>query len=124
MGLLVGNGGSLETKTSLPVKRAPHTRPRTAPKRAAGAPRTASNRADSGSNHTCSTIKANGSEPPKINTERQPWTGISQPAAKPIIAEPRLKPQNMMVIINERLRWGAYSDSSVVVLGIAAPSPI
>ena len=31
---------------------------------------------------------------------------------------------NMIVIINERLRCGAYSDSSVVVLGIAAPRPM
>ena len=39
-------------------------------------------------------------------------------------AEPRLKPVNMIVISNERLRCGAYSDSSVVAFGIAAPRPI
>ena len=31
---------------------------------------------------------------------------------------------NMMVISNARLRCGAYSDSSVVEFGIAAPRPI
>lgn len=39
-------------------------------------------------------------------------------------AEPRLKPVNITVIISDRRRLGAYSDSSVVVLGIAAPIPM
>jgi hypothetical protein len=39
-------------------------------------------------------------------------------------AEPRLNPVNMIVIINERLRRGAYSDSSVEAFGMAAPIPV
>ena len=50
--------------------------------------------------------------------------GIMYPAAKPMAAEPRLNPVNMTVIINDRLRCGAYSDSSVVAFGMAAPMPI
>ena len=43
---------------------------------------------------------------------------------KPIAAEPRLKPLNMMVINSERRRCGTYSESSVVAFGIAAPMPM
>ena len=46
------------------------------------------------------------------------------PAAKPMAAEPRLNPVNMIVIINERLRRGAYSDRRVEALGMAAPMPV
>ena len=41
----------------------------------------------------------------------------------PPAAAPKVKPQKMTVIINERWRSGAYSDTSVPIFGIAAPSP-
>ena len=45
-------------------------------------------------------------------------------AMKPIAAEPRVKPANMMVINRARRRCGAYSESKVAALGIAAPMPV
>jgi hypothetical protein len=46
------------------------------------------------------------------------------PATKPIIAEPRLKPVNIIVIISERRLRGAYSDNNVEAFGMAAPMPL
>lgn len=104
MGLRVCNGGSAETKVSSPENRNPLTRPSVAAIFLEAAPRNASKRADSGRNNTRTGTSSRGTAPPRSNTERQPCTGIKCPAAKPMAAEPRLSPVNMIVIINERLR--------------------
>src|SRR3954451_12544617 len=45
------------------------------------------------------------------------------PAAKPMRADPRLNPVNMIVIISERRRCGAYSDKRVEAFGMAGAMP-
>ncbi len=42
--------------------------------------------------------------PPNMNTARQPKCGISEAATKPPAPEPKLKPVNMIVSSNDRLR--------------------
>src|SRR3954453_7948234 len=44
-------------------------------------------------------------------------------AARPPKAPPMVKPQNMRVTRNERLRSGLYSEVSVIAIGMAPPSP-
>ncbi|CDL61618.1 hypothetical protein [Klebsiella pneumoniae IS39] len=66
---------------------------------------------------------SSGRIPPSAISECQPNWGISHDAENPPAAAPKVKPQKMTVIINERWRSGAYSDTSVPIFGIAAPSP-
>ena len=124
MGFLASTGGSTDTKVSSPAKRWPVARPSTVATRAAGAPRSASSRADSGRKASIGGTRASGAAPPSSITERQPLSGMRYPAAKPISAEPSVKPENMAVIIRARHRAGAYSLSSVVAFGMAAPMPM
>ncbi len=58
-----------------------------------------------------------------MKTLLQPKSGIKAAAARPPPAAPRVKPQNMTLTRKPRRLAGAYSESSVVALGIAAPSP-
>ncbi|MCY1412250.1 hypothetical protein D9M71_276500 [compost metagenome] len=44
-------------------------------------------------------------------------------ATTPPRAEPRVKPQNMLVTISERRRSGQYSEVRVMALGMAPPRP-
>ena len=44
-------------------------------------------------------------------------------AMKPPMADPRVKPQNIMVTSDERRAAGQNSDASVIVIGMAPPSP-
>ncbi|MNQ98869.1 hypothetical protein D3C85_1145830 [compost metagenome] len=87
----------------------------------AGALRAARKRGDSGNSSQRNGSSTSGRMPPASSTDCQPCCGINQAARKPPIPEPMLKPVNMMVMNSERLRSGRYSESSVVVLGIAAP---
>ncbi len=85
--------------------------------------RTTRNRADSGSQTISTNPSRRGRIPPSISRLCQPMLGISLADTKPPQAMPRLKPQNMLVTSNDLSRSGVYSDSNVVALGIAAPSP-
>ena len=44
-------------------------------------------------------------------------------AARPPSAAPMVKPQNITVTRNERLRSGQYSEVSVIAIGMAPPRP-
>ena len=124
MGLRVCSGGSFETKVSSPENRCPVTRPSVAAIFLDAAPRRASKRADSGRNRISSGTSAAERRRPAAarSASRTGESGI-RPRSRSA-AEPRLNPVNMIVIISERLRRGAYSDRSVEALGIAAPMPI
>jgi len=91
--------------------------------RAAGACLITRKRTDSGSSQISSGANSSGRMPPSAISECQPNCGISHDAENPPAAAPKVKPQKMTVIINERWRSGAYSDTSVPMFGIAAPSP-
>ncbi|MDT4826041.1 hypothetical protein FQZ97_593390 [compost metagenome] len=91
--------------------------------RALSAPRCTRKRADSGSSHASSGSSARGSTPPSTSTLRQPKAGTRCAATTPPSAEPRVKPQNMLVTISERRRCGQYSDVRVMALGMAPPRP-
>src|SRR5579871_3247270 len=80
-------------------------------------------RTDSGSATSISTASTSGTMPPKISRLRQPKWGISQAAKKPPKAEPTGNPQNMQLVMKDRLLSGQYSFISVTALGIAAPRP-
>ncbi|GLO12229.1 hypothetical protein PPUJ20028_08100 [Pseudomonas putida] len=78
---------------------------------------------DSGRRQYNSGKTTNGNTPPNTKTLRQPRLGIIQALTKPPAAAPSENPQNARVISSERLRAGAYSLTSVLALGMAAPSP-
>ena len=63
------------------------------------------------------------SAPPSDNTLRQPNVGPIWAATTPPSAEPRVKPQNMVVTISERRHYGQYSEVRVIAFGIAPPNP-
>ena len=90
--------------------------------RAAGACLITRKRTDSGSSQM-----SRGKQQRQNTAERHQRVpaklGISHDAENPPAAAPKVKPQKMTVIINERWRSGAYSDTSVPIFGIAAPSP-
>ena len=61
--------------------------------------------------------------PPSTNTDFQPKWLIRLAAATPPSAAPSEKPQNMIMIVVARIRFGAYSVVSAIALGIAPPRP-
>ena len=61
--------------------------------------------------------------PPSTRTLRQPKCGIIQAARNPPKAAPNGNPQNMALVMVARRRSGQNSLTSVMALGMAAPSP-
>src|SRR5262252_5283386 len=66
---------------------------------------------------------ASGKTPPRISTDRQPWSSTRLAEASPPSAEPTVKPQNMVVTRKERRFSGQNSDVSVTEFGMAPPRP-
>ena len=65
-----------------------------------------------------------GNTPPRISTPCQPYCrDRAPPPPNRRTRQPIVKPQNITVTRNERLRSGQYSEVSVIAIGMAPPRP-